>query len=90
MRFMAITRGAKKVIRSAARKRVFNLRRRDTILKVTKDIKRLVAAGKKKEAQALLPKAYQVLDKAAKEDYLKRNAAARKKSRLAALIRKAK
>ncbi|OGG47191.1 30S ribosomal protein S20 [Candidatus Kaiserbacteria bacterium RIFCSPHIGHO2_01_FULL_49_13] len=87
---MAITRSAKKAIRSAARKRVFNLRRKNAIQDVTKQIRKLVAAGKKKEAQALLPKAYQALDKAAKTNYLKKNAAARKKSRLAALIKKSK
>ncbi len=87
---MAITKGAKKAIRSSARKRVFNLRRKHAIDDVTKQIRKLVAAGKKKEAQALLPKAYQALDKAAKTNYLKKNAASRKKSRLAALIKKSK
>lgn len=87
---MAITKGAKKAIRSAARKRVFNLRRKNAVQDVTKQIRKLVAAGKQKEAQALLPKAYQALDKAAKTHYIKKNAASRKKSRLAALIKKAK
>ena len=85
---MAITKGAKKAIRASARKRVFNLRRKHAVQDVAKELKRLAAAGKGVEAAALLPQAYRALDKAAKTHYLHRNAAARKKSRLAALVAK--
>ena len=85
---MAITKGAKKAIRASARERVFNLRRKHAVEDVTKGIRKLIAAGKAKEAEGLLPKAYQALDKAAKTNYLNKNAVARKKSRLAALIKK--
>ncbi|HEY4517758.1 MAG TPA: 30S ribosomal protein S20 [Candidatus Paceibacterota bacterium] len=84
---MAITKGAKKAIRSAARKRLFNVRRKQGIEIVTKQIRKLAAAGKKAEAQALLPQAYAVLDKAAKTHFLNKNAAARRKSRLAVLVK---
>lgn len=85
---MPITTSAKKALRSAARKRAFNLRRKDAVSDVLKEIKKLVAAGKKDAARALLPKAAQALDKAAKRGVLKPNAAARKKSRLSALLKR--
>ena len=84
--FVAITSSAKKAIRVSARKRVFNLRRKNAIADVVKKIKRLLKEKKNKEAQAFLPTAYQAIDKAAKTKYLKKNTAARKKSRLAKLL----
>ena len=85
---MAITSSAKKAIRVAARKRVFNLRRKDAIADAVKKIKRLIKEKKVEEAQAFLPTVYKALDKAVKTKYLKKNTAARKKSRLAKLINK--
>ncbi len=55
-----------------------------------KEIKILIETKKTKEAEALIPKAYKALDKAAKTGVIKKNAAARKKSRLMKLIRKTK
>jgi small subunit ribosomal protein S20 len=86
---MPITSSAKKALRAGAAKRVFNLRRKVAIEKAEKEIKKLVGAKKIKEAMALLPKAYQAIDKAAKIDFIKKNAAARMKSRLNAVIKKA-
>ncbi|OHA26434.1 MAG: 30S ribosomal protein S20 [Candidatus Taylorbacteria bacterium RIFCSPHIGHO2_02_FULL_44_36] len=86
---MAITSSAKKAIRVAARKRVFNLRRKNAVTNAVKKIKRLIKEKKNKEAQTLLPMVYQAIDKAAKTKFLKKNTAARKKSRLAKLINKA-
>ena len=87
---MAITKNAKKAIRSAERKRVVNVRRKRTMHDVLGEVKKLVAAKKSAEASALLAKAYQAIDKAAKRGVIKKNAANRKKSRLAAAIKKAK
>lgn len=50
----------------------------------------LLETKKIKEAEALVPKAYKTLDKAAKTGVIKKNAASRKKSRLMKLLRKAK
>ena len=85
---MAITSSAKKAIRVAARKRVFNLRRKDAIADAVKKIKRLIKEKKVEEAQAFLPTVYKALDKAVKTKYLKKNTAAHKKSRLAKFINK--
>ncbi len=87
---MAITSSAKKALRASKKKRVFNIRHRDAVSDVVKQIKKLVAQGNKAEAMKLLPKAYAEFDKAAKTHYIKPNAAARKKSRLSASIKKIK
>ncbi|MBI5134541.1 MAG: 30S ribosomal protein S20 [Candidatus Taylorbacteria bacterium] len=87
---MPITSSAKKALRASKRKRVFNVRHRDEISGVMKDIKKLVSQGNKSAAMKLLPQAYSEIDKAAKTNAIKRNAASRKKSRLSAMIRKIK
>ena len=51
-----------------------------------KEIKKLVAQKNKGEAIKLLPNAYKSIDKAAKRGVIKKNAAARKKSRLTAMV----
>ncbi len=85
---MPIIKSAKKALRQSNRKKVFNLRRKKKVEDSVKDIKKLLKEGKTKEANALLPKAYSALDKAAKGNTIKANTAARKKSRLNALIKK--
>jgi small subunit ribosomal protein S20 len=82
-------RSAKKALRVAERKRVVNLRRNRTMKDAVKEARELVVVGKKAEALALLPAAYKAIDKAAKGGVIKSNTADRKKSRLAALIKKA-
>ena len=79
---MAITKGAKKAIRSSKRKYVFNLRRKVALHDTVQEYKKHVAKGDLKEAQALLPKVYQAIDKAAKRNVISKNTADRKKSRL--------
>ena len=85
---MAITRGAKKAHRSSQRKREFNLRRKDKVSRAVKSLKKLIASGKKKEAEAMMREVQSALDKAVKCKTLKKNTAARKKSRLSKLIKK--
>ncbi|MDO8493175.1 MAG: 30S ribosomal protein S20 [bacterium] len=86
---MPITSSAKKAVRNSANKRIFNLRKASKMKSVIKDIKKLVAEKKGKEALALLPQAYKAIDKAEKMGgIIKKNNANRKKSRLAAAIKK--
>lgn len=85
---MPITKSAKKAHRASLRKRTFNDRRRLVMRNVVKKIRKIVAGGDKKSATELLPDAYKAIDKAAKRGVIKKNTAARKKSRLAALINK--
>jgi small subunit ribosomal protein S20 len=85
---MAITRGAKKAVRSSERKRVFNVRRNNTMRDVVKDIKKAITAGETDKAKTLLPTVYKAIDKAAKRGVIKSNTANRKKSRLSAAIKR--
>ena len=93
---MPIIKSAKKALRGSGRKKVFNTRRKEALKDAIKDVKKLVTDlsadrqdKKIKEAQTLLSKAYQAIDKAAKRGVIKKNTAARKKSRLATSIKKA-
>ncbi len=88
MAVMPITRGAKKTLRGDAKKRVFNMRRSSAMKSVVKDIKKAVGEGNSKKASELVPAAYKAIDKAKKRGIIKKNTAARKKSRLTAFIKK--
>jgi small subunit ribosomal protein S20 len=85
---MAITSSAKKALRSAKKKRVFNLRRKADIEKNIKAFRKLILAKDKAAAMKMIPIVYQVLDKAVKTGYIKPNAASRSKSRAMAALRK--
>jgi small subunit ribosomal protein S20 len=85
---MAITSSAKKALRSAKKKRVFNLRRKADIEKNIKAFRKLVLAKDKAAAMKMIPIVYQVLDKAVKTGYIKPNAASRSKSRAMAALKK--
>jgi small subunit ribosomal protein S20 len=85
---MAITKGAKKAHRSSLRKRVFNLRRKKELHDVVATVKKHIESGAVKEAEVLMPKAYQAIDKAAKRGVIKANTAARKKARLTAALKR--
>ncbi len=78
---MAITSSAKKAFRSAKKKRVFNLRRKNEIEKQLKSFRRLVASKNKIEAEKVIPQLYRSLDKAVKTNYIKANTSSRLKSR---------
>ena len=87
---MPITKGAKKAHRGSERKKVFNIRRKSAMKDVVKNVDKAVLAGDTKKAEELLPAAYKAIDKAEKRGVIKKNTAARKKSRLTARIVKAK
>ena len=86
---MPITKGAHKAHRSSLRKHVFNQRRKTAMNDTVKRLRKAVQGGNKEEAQKMLPEAYKAIDKAAKRGIIKKNTAARKKSRLVASIKKA-
>ncbi len=85
---MPIIKSAKKALRSSKRKKVMNTKRKEGMKDAIRDVKKLLSEKKRKEAEALLAKAYQAIDKAAKRGVIKKNAANRKKSRLVAQIKK--
>jgi len=85
---MPITHSAEKALRVSKRKRAVNLRRAKPMKEVLKEMKKLIGEKKGPEALKILPKAYQMIDKAAKGGVIKKNNADRKKSRLARLLKK--
>lgn len=86
---MPITHSAKKGLRSSLRKRAINDKRRRVMKESIKAVRKSASQGDIESAEKDLPKAYKAIDKAAK-GFLHKNTAARYKSRLAQLIKKAK
>ena len=78
---MAKTSSAKKAQRKAARRRVFNLRRKSEMKQNVKDMGKAII-GKSADAAKLLPALQKAIDKAAKNGTIKKNTAARMKSRI--------
>jgi small subunit ribosomal protein S20 len=87
---MPITKGAIKAHRQSERKRVVNNRRKNAMKEVVKQVKKAVVTGDAEKAKEMLPNAYKAIDKAAKGGIIKKNTAARKKSRLSADVKNAK
>ena len=87
---MPIIKGAKKAYRSSLNKKVFNDRRKRAMKDAVKNVCSLVAKKDVSEAENKLKEAYKTIDKAAKRGVIKKNTAARKKSRLVKLIKKSK
>lgn len=83
---MAITKSAKKALRQNIGRKVRNLVYKNKMKNLIKEARLLVSQKKIKEAQSLLPQLYRALDKTAKVGVIKKNAAARKKSRIAKLV----
>lgn len=74
------------IIKSAKKAQRQNIKRRKLNLQYLKKMREL---GKKiKEDKTLLPQLYKALDKAVKRGVIKKNAAARKKSRITKLLSK--
>jgi len=87
---MAITSSAKKAARSSAKKRVFNLRRKNTLIDTTKAFTKAIAAKDVSGAEKLVSATYAAIDKAAKRGVIKSNTADRKKARIAAALKRVK
>ncbi len=85
---MANKDSAKKAIKHSAKAQVFNLRRKRAMKSVVKEAKALISSGNKKSATDILPKLYKAVDKAVKRGVIKKNTAARKKSRITRAVEK--
>ena len=83
---MPIIQSAKKAIRGSLRKKAFNDQRKKAMKEIIKKIEK-VAKTDKTEAAKMLSSAFQIIDKGAKRGVIKKNNAARKKSRLAKLVK---
>jgi len=84
---MPITKSAKKAIRGSLHKKAFNDQRKKVMKEIIKKIEKL-AKNDKTEAAKMLSSAFQAIDKSAKKGVIKKNNAARKKSRLSKLVNK--
>lgn len=78
---MPVTKTAKKALRQNVRRRAKNVAQSVELKKVIKTFKKLVEAKKIDEAVKTLPAVFQKLDKAAKNNLIKKNTASRLKSR---------
>lgn len=86
MHLMPITTSAKKALRGSQRKRGFNVAKKELLNKALKQVKKLVADKKLKEAKTYMSQVQKIIDKSVKTGLLKKNTASRKKSRLSAMI----
>ncbi len=85
---MPITKSAKKARRQNIRRRKMNIKRKSELKAVIKQYKKLISAKEKDKAKELISQVYKKLDKAAKINLIKKNKAARLKSRLSKLLLK--
>jgi len=83
---MPITQSAKKAIRGSLRKKAFNDQRKKAMKEIIKKIEKTVKTDKA-GAEKMLSSAFQAIDKSAQKGVIKKNNAARKKSRLAKLVK---
>lgn len=86
---MPIKENAKKYMRVTARKTAQNKIVKGVLKSAVKKTREAVAGGKIDEAQEMLKKAQKAFDKAAQKNIIKKNTAARKKSRLNTLVKNA-
>jgi small subunit ribosomal protein S20 len=84
---MAITKSAQKAFRQSLRRKKINLKKKLAMKNILRAIKKLKSEGKSEEALKLLPLAYKKIDKAAQRGVIKKQNAARKKSRLVKFLR---
>lgn len=83
---MPNTKSAEKALRQSKRRRTENLAKMRALKSILKDYKNLAAEKKIQEAAKELSLVYKKLDKAAKTNLIKKNTAARLKSRLTKLL----
>ncbi len=81
---MAITKSAKKALRQAKRKKAMNDLRKKAVRSAFKQV-RLAAKGDTK----VLAAAYKAIDKAAKTGVIKKHTAARRKAKVARMLKSA-
>jgi small subunit ribosomal protein S20 len=84
---MPIKKSAKKYMRVTAKKTLQNKKVKGVFRSAIQKTRTAVAAGKAEEAKAWLKNAIKSLDKAAQKKIIKKNTAARKKSRLNKLVK---
>lgn len=84
---MANTFSALKRVRTAARRTEVNRQRKSRLRHQIRTMRRALEAKKADDANSLLPATFSLIDRAAKWGIIKRNTAARYKSRLNARVK---
>lgn len=87
---MPITKSARKALRQSLGRKARNIQKKIETKNLLKEVKNLVAQKKADEAKKLLSQVYKLLDKAAKTGLIKKNTAARKKSRITKFVNRFK
>lgn len=87
---MPNTKSAGKAMRQSLRRRAKNIASKDKFKSAVKEVKKLIAAGKKSEAVEAMKAAMSALDKAVKKNVIKKNKSSRLKSRIAKSLAKLK
>jgi small subunit ribosomal protein S20 len=85
---MPKTKSAKKALRKSEKRRVENLRIKERVKKLKKEIKKLIQENKIEEAKKILPLFYKAVDKAAKRGTIKEGKANREKSKISKFLSK--
>jgi len=85
---MANTISALKRVRTAERRTLVNNTRKTRLRHGIRAMRRLLESKDAKAAEALVPKTFSLIDRAAKWGVIKKNTAARYKSRLTIRLRK--
>ena len=83
---MPITKSAKKAVRGSLRKKALNDQRKKAMKEIMKKMEK-TAKTDKAAALKMISAAFQAIDKAAKRGVIKKNNAARKKSRLSRIVK---
>jgi small subunit ribosomal protein S20 len=86
---MPIKQSAKKYMRASGKRRAQNIKQKRSFREAVKKVHELAKAANLAEAKKDFVAAQKAIDKAAKSGIIKKNTAARKKSRLAKMINKA-
>lgn len=84
---MPNTKSATKASRQSVRENKKNVKRKNELKATVKQYKKLIADGKKEDAQKFISTVYKKLDKTAKKKIIKKNKANRLKSRLSKLAK---
>ncbi|HOF44667.1 MAG TPA: 30S ribosomal protein S20 [Candidatus Pacearchaeota archaeon] len=85
---MPVTKTTKRRPKQNERKRAINKKRTLEMRKLIKEANTLIAAKDTEAVEKMLPQIYKAIDKAAKKGVIKKNTAARKKSRMMKKIKK--
>lgn len=86
---MPIKKAAKKYLRASTKRAAQNLNIKKAFKDAVKKLNELAKSGNIEDAKKMFPTVQKTLDKAAKANVVSKNTAARKKSRLVKMLKKA-